>query len=180
MGSAAGNFNHVTVDCRFNFDFAEHCRANRAVRRRLLIYWLDPIVGTIAFTAFVWSFLQPRNEEVTAFGWVTWLALTGVVVLSPIGRRWLLRKSAERDPSLKGLQERRLDGVGYHSKGNDIAFDLPWHGVLRCVETEEFLLFFYFKNWAYYLPKRALSEDQLFAARAIVRDGLGNKAELLG
>ena len=170
----------MTVNCSFNFDLAEHYRADRTIRRRTLIYWLEPIFGTVAFIAFVWTFLQPRNEEVTVFGWVTWLVLTGVFVLSPTGRRRLLRKSAERDPSLKGLLERRLDGVGYHSKGNDIAFDLPWHGVLRCVETQEFLLFFYFKNVALYLPKRALSEDQLFAARAIVRDGLGSKAELLG
>ena len=47
------------------------------------------------------------------------------------------------------------------------------------METKEFFLLFYFKQVAYYIPKRALTEDQLSKARAVIRDGLGQKAELV-
>ena len=53
-----------------------------------------------------------------------------------------------------------MDAAGYHSRGNGVALDIPWHAVARAIETDEFFLLFYNKQFAYYLPKRA------FAARS--------------
>jgi hypothetical protein len=81
---------------------------------------------------------------------------------------------------VRGPQERTVDAVGYHSRGNGVAVDVPWHALKKAVETEHFFIFFY--NWqcGYYVPKRALSAADVARVREHARAGLGAQAHLRG
>ena len=44
----------------------------------------------------------------------------------------------------------------------------PWSDIVRCVETDEFFLFFYNKRMAHYLPKRAIGLVEAQAIRELI------------
>ena len=73
-----------------------------------------------------------------------------------------------------GEEVRAIDAAGFHSTGNGVAVDLPWHAMARCAETEEFFLFFYTKQLAYYVGKVHLSSDECSAVRALIDSHAGN------
>jgi hypothetical protein len=62
--------------------------------------------------------------------------------------------------------------------GNVVRLDVPWRAMTRALETDRFLLFFYNKQTAYYIPKRTLTPAQLGDARAYMRDALLERAVL--
>jgi hypothetical protein len=62
--------------------------------------------------------------------------------------------------------------------GNVVRLDVPWRAITRALETDRFLLFFYNKQTAYYIPKRTLTPAQLSDARAHMRDALRERAVL--
>ena len=47
------------------------------------------------------------------------------------------------------------------------------------VETAEFFLFYYNKKCAYYVPKRALSDDDVLAVRRQMLQELGVRADVV-
>lgn len=56
---------------------------------------------------------------------------------------------------------------------------VPWSAIIRALETPEFLLFFASPSSAVHLPLRALpGTDERRRARALLRDALGERAEL--
>lgn len=57
---------------------------------------------------------------------------------------------------------------------------VPWSAIIRALETPEFILFFASPSSAVHLPLRALpSADERRRARALLREALGERAELL-
>lgn len=120
---------------------------------------------------------MPSHYSLDALPWV----IIGAFWLEFIP--WLQRRAARklpaRDASVRGPQERAVDATGYHSRGNGVHLDVPWHAMVRGVETDQFFLFFYNKQCAYYLPKRALSETQCADVRALLRANLGERTVLL-
>jgi hypothetical protein len=69
-----------------------------------------------------------------------------------------------------------VDEVGFHSRGNSVALDIPWEVIDHAQETDLFFLFYYGKQCAYYIPKRALSLESTGELRELLRAHLGIKA----
>jgi hypothetical protein len=171
------------VTATFDFSSAEHFRASREVARRVSTRWLARAFAVLAivFVALniraTWG-QSPAYVVVNALPWlflgIFWLTLV------PLMHWWAAKRLPARDASVRGPQTRTIDAEGYHSRGNNVALDIPWHAMVRAVETRAFFLFFYNKQCAYYLPKRALAEEQIHAVRALARAGLGDSVDLQG
>lgn len=173
----------MSVTTVFDFDPAEHYRASRDILRLSPLRWLAWVFAAIALAMVVWTVVgawgrtTPFALFLNALPYATfgavWLALI------PVTQRRAATRLASRDASVRGPQRRSVDEVGYHSSGNGVNLDLPWHVMVRAIETEHFFLFFVNKQCAYYVPKRALGAGEAEAVRALVRGGLGDRARLL-
>ena len=168
----------MNVSVRFEFDSAEHYRATRAVTSRTAWRWVPVVVGgwlLLVIAGSVW-FAQRTGHAlgpllVSLAPWVALILLWLIAI--PAGQRWASSRVGQKDRSLEGPQERTVDEAGYHSNGNGVRLDVPWHIVYSVTETTEFLLFFYNKQCAYYIPKRAMSPEQITRARELARLGAG-------
>ena len=162
----------------FPFDVAEHRRASAAVMRMLPARWLGPAAALVILWLGVWPIVRrwgdyPASKLVaSALPWV--LVAAALAFMTPLTIWQSSRKLVRVDPSVRGTQRRAVDAAGFHSTGNGVAVDLQWHAMARCAETEEFFLFFYTKQLAYYVGKVHLSSDECSAVRALIDSHAGN------
>lgn len=174
----------MPVTATYDYAPADHVRAARAVARQSAsryVLWLFVLVPA---ALLVWTTVPLVRAG--AWGEAVWGALPLLAVCAfwlvglPLMQRRAARALPARDASLRGPQTRSVNEAGYHSRGNGVAVDLPWHAMARAVETPGEFLFFYNPQCAYYLPKRVLAADDVPAVRALARAGLGDRARLLG
>jgi hypothetical protein len=173
----------MAVETTFDYKPREHYRALRAVTRLTSSrYW------SFAFLLFAvamlgWTVLP--NLDVATPSELLWSALPWVLLgafwvgITPFLLWRAAKKLPERDPSAIGPQLRVVDENGYHSLGNGVSVDIPWHAMLKAAETPEFVLFFYNKQCAYYIPKHSLAADKLAELRRLTRANLGARAAVL-
>jgi YcxB-like protein len=173
----------MTVAATYEFDWREHYRASREVARRIWTRWLGWGFAALALVLALLNYRAAagRASALSVFlNVLPWIVLGAVWLgMIPILQWRAARKLPSRDASVQGPQERIVDAAGYHSRGNSVALDIPWHAMMRGIETTDFFLFFYNKQCAYYFPKRVISTAQIESVRSLVREGLGDKAELL-
>src|SRR5262245_880838 len=141
----------MTITATYDFDWREHYRASREVTRRQPARWL--VWGFIVVLAVALGVLSYRAIAEGASTFSTFLSVLPWIL---VGAFWLgitpfvqwraASKLPSRDPSVQGPQERTIDVSGYHSRGNGVALDLPWHAMARGIETPDFFLFFYNKQ----------------------------------
>lgn len=172
----------MSVRAVFDFDTSEHFRASRAVTRLTPARYYSWVLaaGCVAMLAWsLWS-LPPdedlRDKLLTVGPWLL-LAIFWACLI-PFTQWRLARKMPKRDPSVLGPQERIVDTEGFHSRGNGVSLDVPWHAVQKVVETDEFFFFFYNKRCAYYLPTRAISGHEAMDVRDLSRAALKDHAKL--
>jgi hypothetical protein len=174
----------TTVRTVFEFDPSEHYKASRIVTRFTAARWIGWGFAAFAAAFALYTVAQGWDEASPAaliIAVLPWLLLGAFWIgLIPLSQRWAARTIATKDASVRGPQERSVDAVGYHSRGNGVGLDVPWHAMVRGVETEAFFLFFYNKQCAYYLPKRAVPADDVPLVRSLMRAGLGERAQVLG
>jgi hypothetical protein len=174
----------MPVSVTFEFDPQEHYRATRAVTRQLWTRWIPvgAVVLIVTFLAFdiLGSWRDAERSQVFArsLPWVL-LAMFWAVLL-PAGQWWQARRLAKVDPSAVGLQARAVDEAGFHSRGNGVSIDVPWHAIRRVLETEEHFLFFYTRQCAYYITKARLTPQQTAQVREYAAAGARGRAELRG
>jgi hypothetical protein len=172
----------MPVIATFDFDPAEHYRVLRAVTQQTpwrFLPWGFVALALVMVACSVlpaWGEAEPLTLFLSALPWLVFVALW--LAFIPFLQRRGARKLPETDPSARGVQERRIDTAGFHSLGNGVALDVPWHAMRRAVETDEFFLFFYNKQCAYYFPKRALSAADAAEVRALARSNLAERATL--
>jgi hypothetical protein len=175
----------IGVSATYEYDPAEHYQALRAVTKLTPLRWigllcflvLPAIVVALTVVAARSTGHLVGQALITIVPWVLLLFVWGALI--PLSQRRRAKRLPKLDASLQGLQERRVDGEGYHSRGNGVALDIPWHAMKKAVETDKVFLFFY--NWqcAYYFPKRTLNATQIGQVREFTRSGLGERARLL-
>jgi hypothetical protein len=87
-----------------------------------------------------------------------------------------VRKFYLATPALAGMQRYVFadDGLTMSSEGS--ALVVRWSAILKAAETKEFFLLYYSPKAAYYLPRKAVSRDDVDALRALLRAKLGAKA----
>ncbi len=98
------------------------------------------------------------------------LLCAGLVVLyPPLDRRASVRRfrRANRE-RMEREHVYRVDGAGLTLLEPVRGETLPWAAVRRTVESDEFVHLFVSDERAHYLPKRAMSQDDLAAVRALV------------
>ncbi len=174
----------MSVQAVFDFDAREAYRAARAVTRLTPLRYFSWVLAALAVCLFAWTVIPAWGKADTFSLLLSGLPYLVLAVfwlfLLPLSQRRATRKMPDRDASLRGPQAREIDAVGYHSRGNGVALDVPWHAMARGVETAEFFLFFYNKQCAYYLPKRTLSEAQAVEVRSLMHSALGQRARVMG
>ena len=171
------------------WDFNEHLRALRAVsaivlRRRP---WLRAFrIGfPLLLIALVFGPAWLRGElelnSVFLFSALPWLLL---LVLWVGFMRWgefylAARRTRRLDPSAKGTLTRTISEDGFRIDGTGQSGELRWEGIHSVVETTDFVLVFYNRLCAYYVPKRLIpAPGELQALRSLCRAKLGERAQV--
>jgi hypothetical protein len=166
----------------FDFDHREHFRAARALTRYSPARYFKWGMAAVGVGMIAWSAVPMWGRQ--SLGMIVlvtlpWILLTVFWFLFVDFGQWRkARKLRQLDSKVLGQQERAVDSFGFHSRGNGPAVDLSWAEIPRVVETADFFLFFRTKQSAYYLPRRAITNEQAEAVRALVRDALGDRASL--
>jgi hypothetical protein len=102
-----------------------------------------------------------------------------IMLVLPRVAIWLAARLQERHLGPNGrLLTATLIDEGYSTSNSKSQFAVQWHGMLKAVETPEFILLYHAKANAFYLPLRAVPSDQLAAVRALLREKLGDRAKL--
>jgi hypothetical protein len=172
----------MAVSATYDFDWREHYRASREVARRIWTRWLGWGFAALALVlaALNYRAAAGRVSALSVFlNVLPWIVLGGVwLAMIPFMQWRAAKKLPTRDASVQGPQIRSLDSTGFHSVGNSVALDIPWHAMVRAVETSDFFLLFYNKQCAYYFPKRVLNRAQVDEARTLLQSGLGDRAQI--
>ena len=163
----------MSVTATFDFDQREYYRGLRAVMRRNPYWWLIPVLGIVLPLGMIWLAVGRRWHQVSAeqaiLSALPWALLgTFYLALVPMMARSAARRALENDPSLRGTQTRIIDDAGLHVRGAGFAQDFAWSDIVRVVESPDFFLLFYNKRMAHYVPKRALSTNEIQAARELI------------
>lgn len=162
----------MTVSAEFEFSATEHRRASAAVLRQLPSRWVFPLAGVVilALNGFrVLTYWGEYPASALFMSILPWLLVSALFVAFMPLMSWVhTRRIVKSDPSIRGLQRRVVDATGFHSSGNGVVLDLPWHAMARCAETDEFFLFFYAGQLAYYLGKSHLSAAEIASVRSLI------------
>lgn len=163
----------MSIAVEFDFDPDEHIRASRAVLALSPLRWVNRAFVTLAVSLLLWRIYAGVAQDLSVgemlIGIAPWAIIATVwLLLIPYLQFRAARNVARTDPSVRGKQIRRVDDDGYHSEGNGISFNIPWHAMPTVRETPEFFLFYYNKNCAYYLGKARLSAEQLASVRTLI------------
>jgi hypothetical protein len=172
----------MPIRATFDFDSAEHYRASLAIHRATRSRWVWPALALLfgGYGAYqvidYWGRYPARYIVIIAIPWFFFALMWSVTV--PVSLRIAARRLPRNAPSVLAPQERELDEGGYHSRGGGVSVDVAWETMHRVLETKEFLVFFVTRKAADYIPKRVLDADTLAAARALLRNRLGTRANL--
>ena len=174
------------VQARFDWQFAETVRAARHIMlRRTSKRWLRHARSALVVVLVIGLVLIAlgaatggRTDVLIILPFLLlvllWIALlTGW--LAPFAV-WQLRRN---NPQIVKGQEHLISAQGYQTTCGAATSRMAWDGLIRVVETKEFFLAYPLRNAAYYLPKRALSNDDIRALRELFRLHLADRSELL-
>jgi hypothetical protein len=161
----------------FNIDPAETVRASRVVQRRQRFAWIAWAVWPILIALAVWYLATGVPwQKLWLLGLVALFLLT-LQLLTPWIQRWQLRRAYAETPILRGPQVYQFSDAGLSITGEAATTTLGWDSFVEAAETDEFFLFFYSKQCAYYVPKRAVGKAiYQRALRALLRAKLGRRA----
>ena len=96
-----------------------------------------------------------------------------LVLVIPRLEKRAFRSARLNNPTAQSTQRFRLSSEGIRFSGNLFETFLRWEAITAARETEEFLFFYFAKDGAYFLPKRALDEEQLAGVRQMVNEAVG-------
>jgi YcxB-like protein len=173
---------------RFTFDYdrAEFIRALRVVAKHAESRFMRraPLVlGGLAVAAAIGYALAPGEawavNLLRLVPWfligALWFALFRRFLGPATARQYEKQHEDWKHPIVAALNESEFEVTAF--SGTTLR---RWDAMPRAVETEEFLLFFITKQQAIYLPKRAIPPGDLPAVRRLLREKLGDRAELMG
>ena len=159
---------------------AETVRAGQHLRRRQRFAWVGWAMWPMfAILVILHLSVGGQLEELRVLGSVALVIGLGQLLGPWIQRRRYRRLYAET-PGSRGPQVYRFDADGLMMSGSVAAITLGWDAITEADETDELFLFFFNKQGAYYLPKRAVGgapvESKL---RELLRTHLGDRAKKL-
>jgi hypothetical protein len=173
----------MTISAQFEFEADEQYAALRAVTAATVWRWAIPLFA-VGFPALVIAMtILPHLESMTPASMflnsLPWILLGAFyLALMPVSQKRRAKRLLQTEPSVRGVQERGIDGTGLHVRGHGLSMDYAWSDLLKAVETPAFFLFFYNKNCAHFIPKRALPADGVESVRSLVERHMGARAML--
>jgi len=107
------------------------------------------------------------------------LVLLAVVQLGlPLLVRWAVVRQRRQNPHFDGPVAYTFTAEGVHLQTPLGASDMPWTSFVRARETPEQILLFFGSKSAYFMPRRALRDDDERRLKALLAARLGPLAEL--
>ena len=161
----------------FRLDPAETVRASQIVARRRPFGWTERwALPLIVGSGLVFIALGKPWQEMWLLGGIA-LALLLLQIFIPIVQRRALRRAYDETPSLRGPQVYEFSETGLVMTGVGSSTTVGWDSIVEAIETKEFFLLYFSKRSAFYLPKRATSDEaQRTALRDLLRTQLGHRA----
>jgi YcxB-like protein len=168
----------------FNWRIAEGARAAiqvdryrmRSMPARILRIGFPLALVAILLLAMGGAFLGPDPESHfwDLFPWGLLILLWLMLRLGGAGwlAAWRLRRT---NPHLTAGSHHVISPAEYRVRCGAVDSSITWAGIVQLIETTEFFLTFPTRTTAYYLPKRALSEEQQTALRALAAERLGQR-----
>jgi len=137
------------------------------------------IIGFVGLTVAMGT--HTLGEAAAAGGlWVSVLACWGLAFVGfPLLRYWNAQGVTRDNPALRGTCEFEFGPDGLVTRTGITESKLGWEAVLEVVETDKFLLFFFSRQCAYFLPKRAIPPDELPVLRGFLRQQASSATRLL-
>ena len=181
----------TTMSYRYSspWDFKEHQRVLRAVsavtlRRqpwRRIFRVLFPVLLFVLIMGPQLLRHDPRFDGNFAVNLSLWLILVLIwLAVVPWGEVYFaVRQTRRVDPSTRGTLVRTLSNEGFRVDGSGQSVELQWDGIHSAVETPEFILIFFNRLCAYYIPKVLITQSgELGRIRELLSAKLGHRAHL--
>lgn len=171
---------------RFTYDYdrAEFIRAQRAAVRHAESRFLarGPIViGGLALCAAIAAALVSHDGWANILArlvpWLLIIALWLAMFSRMVG--FMAARQHEKLQDSRHPTVAVLDESGHEVTSFSGTVRRHWSAIGRVVETEEFLLLYFTKQFAVFLPKRAIPANELPSVRGLLREKLGDRAELM-
>ncbi len=169
----------LPLEFQFPFDRREWAQASRAIllvtiRRLWWLYGLFVLVFlAVAVIPIVQFLLGQEPFAQAAFSALPWAVLlvfwVSLVYYLPT---WIARRIERKYPSFAGQQVRTFSPSGLRWVSPGSTQEYQWSAVYRVVETGSFLLFFLTMSAAQFVPKRAMTPEQLLQLRAMIAQSL--------
>jgi hypothetical protein len=168
---------------QFEFDPAEQYAAARAVTGATAWRWIIPLfalgIPLVVIAVTVLPHIRTMSPMGIAMNSMPWVLLGAFyLALIPMSQKRRANRMAKTEPSVRGIQERGVDASGLHVRGHGLTMDYAWSDLLTAIETPAFFLFFYNKNCAHFIPKRALNGGSVDEVRSIIHAHMGGRAKL--
>ena len=175
-----------TLDLAFEWNVAEHARAQRAIliaRLRqegaLMLVWAA--AGVLGFLDLAAVYLD-IHYETNVLMWIVF-PMSALFLLVFGIQVWLrptldARQARSGDSNLRYPIHHLFDDHGLRVRGRSAEVTLNWKSMRRVVETREFVMFFHTTRNAYYLPKRVIPAEQLAELRTMILAGARPVAEI--
>jgi hypothetical protein len=154
----------VTPDLRASVQKALAARSTWYRRMQYFYAWFPLVfVGISLFAGR--SLLTALRDNLF---WIIGLPLFGFVVLPRINQ-WTVKRQLRSNPMLGGPQSFALqeDGLAMENRAGSAL--VRWPTLLRVVESPEYFLFYYTRQFAYFLPRAAIPSSELQLVRDRIR-----------
>ena len=168
---------------QFEYDPAEQYAAARAVTRATNWRWIIPVfaIGIPLLTIVLTIVPDRESMSVTNmfFSALPWVLLGAFyLALIPMMQKRRAKKMIKTEPWVRGTQERGVDETGFHVRGHGLVMDYAWSDIQSAIETPHFFLFFYNRNCAHFIPKRALPVAGVDDVRSVIQAHMPSRARL--
>ena len=161
-----------TLAFTYDWSVREHAKAQHAMlaaRGFVLIAGIIFAILVIANTVIV---LLDRRQDSDHLAWSLPVSLVILVVIWALvwGRGWLdARRQQRTDLSLQHPIQHFYSENGLRVRGKTAEITVGWRSMRLITETDDFMLYFFTAEKAYYLPKRVAQPGQLDELRRMIR-----------
>jgi hypothetical protein len=162
-----------------NFTFAptrkDHYGVQGLIVHRLflhrLFFWFL-VALPLLFAAEILVLSQSVEELInTGPFWTSLVMCWGVAFVGfPLVDRWAVRQMLKGNPAVYGPHTFEFTAEGFRVRSGLGESSVPWGTILEVRETVKFLLFFYTKSCAFFLPKRVIAPAELTTLKTLLRE----------
>ncbi|MBB4638352.1 YcxB family protein [Longimicrobium terrae] len=170
------------LDVRFEWnrdEFARSFDATTRHSRQIPPRWMGWVILGFVCASTARTYVHSAGDAIR-FGSITGAVLF-VCWLIPYlaGRQYARIKEREIGPDGR-LIVTAFSGEGIYRSNGRTEASFAWGSIRRAVETDEFLLLYYRRGNAFFIPRRAIPPKSLGEVRALIRRHLAGRAKLHG